>query len=521
MRKAAVLCAILAFFPGAVFSQMVGLYGIITDEGGTPLTHTVVRLSQTTYNNGFCQAPYMVTTDAYGHYVLGAYCGCGNVNPKNPVARTAACLRPLCIGGKVIFSVPSDDALVRMSMYDLSGKLVRDLMNKSLPRSTYSASIDTRGISAQPYLLRLIVNGTSSVMRLQPGLRSQGGEITASDPAPQTRLEKLAAAVDTLRATEPGYTLGVTPVTLLVGSYDFVLKKNNTWDGDENAFWGDTGSYPRSGPTLVVLNRTNGAFPDSEIFWSNGPNGEKIPITRQDTCRVTISGRFYIWVAPSDSNNRYFDIIEQMPYGTLGWAGNTTRVEGWRLPIAFRVHYSTGGDTVIGDSYWMFRQTRQSKFDEFVNEVPREFTGLATQGSAAIWAPYTSPVNYFDTGGPYADYFLAYEDSVIAHNPDAPAKTTSWNIFACASPLSSSPFFCGAYNRHVGTLPRGNQFFNWDILDTASYYKDSPCNYYSKWCHRRSINNLCYGFPYDDAGGHEAWVEVVKDVQWIAVAIGW
>jgi hypothetical protein len=536
MKRAAAACLMLAFFARSVFSQPACVWGWVTDQNGQPLPNTIVRLGQTTYDNGYGQSPYITTTDYRGYYLLGPEFCCDRiVIPKSTLTRGDAFLQPVYFGGKVLFSLPQSDALVRISIYDLSGRLVRDVMNKRLSKGDYSVSIDTRGISSQLYMLRVTINGVASVMKLQPASRMSGGAVVQSSPGFETRLEKLAAAVDTLYATEPGYTIGVTPITtkMCVG-YDFTLKKNTTFNGDTNAFWGDTISYPKTnGIQHVILNRTNGAFPDSQIFWSIQQNGAKTSIATQPTVQIPNgNGRLYIWVAPTDSENRYFDIVE-FNFGGSTWEGNTTRAEGWRLPIAFRVHTSTGIDPTIGDAYEMFYQSRQAKFDEFTNEVPKEFTGLATQDFAHIWAPYTSPENYFNTGGMYVDYFKRYQDSAFAHyvknpswaaDPGAyPQAPTAGNIFGCSSlnlSMASSPDWSAAINRHVATLPQGVQYANWNYNDTASYYQESPCNYFSKWCHRRSLHNLCYGFPYDAAGNHSSYIQRVN-VQWVAIAVGW
>jgi hypothetical protein len=425
------------------------------------------------------------------------------------------------VGGKVLFSLPASDALVRMSIYDLSGRFVREVMNKSLSKGNYSALIDMRGISCQFYLLRVTINGASSVMRLQPASRLSGGTVVRNAPGFETRLEKLAAVVDTLRATEPGYTPGVAPIAWLTGLYNFTLTKNNTFNGDLNTFWGDTGTYPRNG-SYVILNRTNGAFPDSKIFWSIQMNGTKTSIATQPAVQIANGGgRFFVWVAPTDSGSRYFDYIEYNYGGNYIWMGNTTRVDGWRLPIAFRIHSSGGIDTTMGDAYQMFYQSRQAKFDEFRNEVPKEFTGLATQDFANIWAPGNSPVNYFGLNGPFENYFIEYENAVIALYGGTLSKSPTLTVFNAMAPgggMAVQPNYSAALNRHVATLPQGTSYSNWN--NDTNYYKAAPCNYYSKWCHRRSLHNLCYGIPYDDVGNHSSFVQQ-NSVQWIAIAIGW
>jgi hypothetical protein len=185
----------------------------------------------------------------------------------------------------------------------------------------------------------------------------------------------------------------------------------------------------------------------------------------------------------------------------------------------------------MGDEYEMFFQSRQAKFDEYINEVPKEFTWEATHDFANIYAPHKMDPFPFRTGHPYADYFKRYQDSAVKHYVKDPKwggdpgpltpVTQADDIFACTGGgIGSSPQWSAAINRHVATLPQGINYDAWSYKDTASYYQEAPCNYFSKWCHRRSINDYCYGFPYDDNGSHMSFMGI-GNVQWIAVAIGW
>lgn len=79
----------VAFFAGSVLCQTVNICGRVTDPNGNPLTHTVVRLGQATYDNGYGPAPYLVTTDAGGNYQLGT----GACPPVNVIKEDrAGCL---------------------------------------------------------------------------------------------------------------------------------------------------------------------------------------------------------------------------------------------------------------------------------------------------------------------------------------------------------------------------------------------------------------------------------------------
>jgi len=57
-------------------------------------------------------------------------------------------------------------------------------------------------------------------------------------------LGKAAAAVDTLRATASGYSIGFMPANAVTGVYNFSLTKTTTWGGDAAAFW-ETSAYIR------------------------------------------------------------------------------------------------------------------------------------------------------------------------------------------------------------------------------------------------------------------------------------
>jgi hypothetical protein len=520
MKKVTVTCLMLAFFAGSVFSQTtVSLCGTIRDASGQAIADAIVRLGQTTYDNGFGQAPYMTTTDISGHYQLGDGKCLVNTIPAGNIMRGDAFSRPIFSSGKVLFSVPQDNGWVTMNMYDLAGRFVKNVMNSQQSKGNYAVSIDMRGISSQFYLLRVSINEQSSVLRLLPVSRNSVGAAVQKSPEFQTRLEKLAAVVDTLHVTKPGYTIGVLPIQALAGANDFALTKNTTWNGDTNTFWGSGYPVATGGVTYVVLNRTNGAWPDSQIYWALSQNGAKTRLDKQRTVTVSGGGRFYIFIAPNDSNSRYMEWVEEaVGNGTIN-GNNLTRVDGWRLPIMFRIHFANGKNTDRGDLYEMFFQPRKAKFDEFVNEVPKEFTKLATADYANIYAPHMierKGPTLFNTGGPYVSYFDRYQDSCIAHNTGVPAKTTAWNIFACAGSYGNSATWGGNMNRHVGTLASTQ----W--CDSSNFYQNAPCNYFSKWVHLRSEQGMEYGFPYDDdCNKYSGIVGGVSGVQWFAIAIGW
>ena len=363
MRKSAAFCCMLAILTGAAFSQTVNICGIVTDQGGKPLTNTLVRLGQTRFTDAYGNEPYYTTTDATGHYQLGSgNCSVG-VIPRSTLLRGDAFSKPTYVGGKVLFSVPQDNASVKMSLYDLAGRFVENVLNCTKSTGNYSASIDTRGISSQFYMLRVTINGTSTAMLLQPQTYGAAGTVVRNAPEFQARLEKLAAVVDTLHATEPGYSLGVSTIQALSGQYDFTLTKNHTFNGDTDAFWDTTHVKKQAGHIwYTVLNRTNGLFPDSMIYLAIGDGGVPFRLSDQNTIDFTTSGsgRLYIMVGykPATSGgyrpaNQVWDFEEHTNGiggdGTPWFHGNTTRVDAFGTPISYRLHCTDGFDTCRGE----------------------------------------------------------------------------------------------------------------------------------------------------------------------------
>src|SRR5262249_11091045 len=139
------------------------------------------------------------------------------------------------------------------------------------------------------------------------------------------------------------------------------------------------------------LNRTNGKFQDSEVFWSFKLNGvtETHSIADQPLYDMpaNASGRMYFYLcAPGDVTNpnctadptksKYFDFIEHTS-GPAQYNGNTTRVDAFGIKIAMLLHSANDPDIAVGEDYETFLEDRAVTFQKFINEVPVEFQRLA------------------------------------------------------------------------------------------------------------------------------------------------
>ncbi|MFI1095243.1 discoidin domain-containing protein [Streptomyces sp. NPDC020917] len=307
----------------------------------------------------------------------------------------------------------------------------------------------------------------------------------------------------TARATAYGYSLWEFGVHVPAGTTTPPTTPPTT--GPPDSFWGDTSQIPaaKNVMEIAILNRTNGQYPDSQVYWSF--NGQTHSIADQPyfDMPANSSGRMYFYLGSPAS--QYYDFIE-FTIGPDVFNGNTTRVDAWGLPLAVRLHSHSGQDIQLGDSQDLFTTGRDQVFQEFQNAVPQQFKVLAqTQAPYRIIAPGSDPS--FRAGGANADYFTSYANSVGVNEPTS-------NIFGCAGSLAGNPSMCAALNRHTATLPSDQQ------QDPTKFYSGDPANWYAKFWHDHAIDHLAYGFPYDDVAGQAAYTSM-QNPQWMEVAVGW
>jgi len=307
----------------------------------------------------------------------------------------------------------------------------------------------------------------------------------------------------TARATAFGYSL--LEVVVHSGSTTTTTPSPSGSTTPPDQFWGDTSTIPAAHNVVEVkiLNRTNGHYPDSQVFWSF--NGQTHSIAEQQFLDMPANsaGRMYFYLGSPTS--QYFDFIE-FTVGASVFNGNTTRVDAFGLKIAMRLHAHDGFDVQVGENQSTFAEDRATTFQRFTNAVPAEFKVLAqTQGPFRIIAPGSDPS--FRAGGVNQNYFTAYAS---ANGINAPTS----DIFGCAGVLANDPGHCAALNRHVAHLPQSQ----WST--PSLYYQAAPANYYAKFWHDNAINGLAYGFPYDDFAGQSSFISHGSP-QYLLVAVGW
>jgi hypothetical protein len=272
-----------------------------------------------------------------------------------------------------------------------------------------------------------------------------------------------------------------------------------------DTFWGPTTGIPVSKHvmTFKVLNRTNGQYPDSKVFWTF--NGQTHSIADQQYVDVPVISAARMVFHLGSATSQYTDFIELNT--TANWIGvNTTRVDGFGLKLALRVHPASGADSTVGETQAVFAQTRDTTFQNFVNAMPTQFKHLGQeQAPYRILAPHVDTA--FMAGGQYQNYFNAYTSS-LGYN------VSTSDVLGCAGSLATNAALCAALNRHTAQLAQAQ----W--TDTTKFYQNAPANYYAQFWHDQAIGGKAYGFPYDDVANQSSYVAVTNP-QYMLIAVGW
>src|SRR5579859_105410 len=310
----------------------------------------------------------------------------------------------------------------------------------------------------------------------------------------------------TARATGYGYSLWEFQV-YAVGVVFTPTPQPTLTPTMDASFWGDTSTIPPAQNVMMFefLNKTNGKYPDSQVYWSFNGTTQSIANQKYFDMPANSSGRMYFYLGAP--NSQYQDFIE-FTIGPAQFNGNTTRVDGFGLKLAIRLHTKDGIDQAVGEDETTFLEDRSVTFQKFINEVPTEFQHLAQISAPfSIPAPAHGADTAFLPGGQYGTYFDAYAASV-----GSTAKTA--DIFGCSNSLATNSPLCSALNRHVAQLAQTQ----W--ATPSLFYQAAPANYYARFWHNHDIGGLAYGFPYDDYGNQASYMSQ-PNPQWMQVAIGW
>ncbi|WAS90495.1 beta-1,3-glucanase family protein [Nannocystis punicea] len=391
----------------------------------------------------------------------------------------------------------------------------------------------------QPSIHGLLIAAAAAGSACTPPLPGDGTDTAASTTTSAGPGDTPASTGQEAPTTDPGTSTGAgtstgTSASTGTGDEPTTGESTSTGEGptDPEEFWDHSDIPPATNVmTFKFLNRTNGKFDDSEVFWSfkSGDISELHSIAEQPTYDMpaNASGRMYFYIcAPGEpihcegdpSKSKFFDFIEHT-IGPNQYNGNTTRVDAFGLKLALLLHCADGWEATVGEDYQTFADDREVTFQQFRDAVPPAFRHLAEPP----FAPYriVEPgAGEFGEGGMYADYYAAFIDEMWANNGLQIAKPGP-----NGSGLAAHPNLSAAIFRHVGAeagtfMPDGTLAIDgfWD--DPGEFYTAEPANFYAKFWHDHGLDGKAYGFPYDDVGSYSTYISH-EDPEYMLVAIGW
>ena len=266
----------------------------------------------------------------------------------------------------------------------------------------------------------------------------------------------------------------------------------------------------------------------------------------------------------SDANTGIIYETIELTNNAGGFFGNTTRVDAFNFPM---------GLELTGTNYYKKTGELKSAADivsAYKASVPTEFQGTVNSSTGVISFPSKTPA--FQDGsngtaaGPYGSYFKGYLDAIWAKykNEDLIFNAGNAGVFKGRVGADNRLVVVGqsgAYNGRTGIItrePTTQEAFegkgvlaqrtgdgdcdlvvqaqltaavNRHAISTASgaagqqdfynvskFYQTAPLNYYARFWHLPgiSVDNLSYGFAYDDVADQSATLQTPQPTKVVA-----
>lgn len=273
--------------------------------------------------------------------------------------------------------------------------------------------------------------------------------------------------------------------------------------------------------------------------------------------------------SPTDPNTGILYETIELTNNNGGFFGNTTRVDAFAYPMGLELY---------GNNYYKKTGELKTAADivaAYKANVPTEFQGTVNNSTGVISFPSKTPAFYDGTNGttagPYGNYFKSYIDAIWAKYKSedlifyagnagvfkgrvgtddrlvvvgqsgaftgrtgiVSRRPTTQEAFEGKGVLASGvgdvtvdlvvqAQLTAAINRHVvntTTTNVGQQ--NW--YDVSKYYQIAPFNYYARFWHLPgiSVDNLSYGFAYDDVADQSATLQTPQPTKVVATFGGY
>ncbi|QKG52550.1 beta-1,3-glucanase family protein [Hymenobacter sp. BRD67] len=269
--------------------------------------------------------------------------------------------------------------------------------------------------------------------------------------------------------------------------------------------------------------------------------------------------------SPTDPNTGIVYETIELTNNSGGFFGNTTRVDAFAYPMGLELYGNGGYYKKTGEL-----KTAADIVSAYKANVPTEFQGTVNNSTGVITFPSKTPAFYDGTNGttagPYGNYFKSYLDAIWAKykNEDLIFNAGNAGVFKgrvgtdnrlvvvgqsgaysgrtgiiTREPTTQEAFegkgvlatrnsdgdcdlvvqaqITAAVNRHAistASAVAGQQ----DFYNVANFYQTAPMNYYARFWHLPgiSVNNLSYGFAYDDVADQSSTLQTPQPTKVVA-----
>jgi Beta-1,3-glucanase/Secretion system C-terminal sorting domain len=283
-------------------------------------------------------------------------------------------------------------------------------------------------------------------------------------------------------------------------------------------------------------------------FYFFGSSGAQVGYTSPNPLNTTDPNKGILYEIIELTNNQF------------GFFGNTSRVDSFKYPMGLELFGTGGYQKRVGEL-----KTASEIITAFKANVPAEFQGCVDDATGEITAPSKTPAFADGTGGttvgPQVNYMKSYIDAIwakyknedlifytgnagvfkgriIGEQLEVVGQTTTSAFFNRKGLIQSRPStqealegkgvldrrlvdgdldlliqsqFTAAVNRHIINVITPNPAQqNWH--DVPNFYKANPMNHYAKFWHLPgiSVDNLAYGFAYDDVADQSPSLSTAK-----------
>ncbi len=244
---------------------------------------------------GLVNQLFSTLTDVNGSYVLSGSSVRFSGSVRNQIIQT-----PYFSRNRILFGVADDGERVRIDLYDVSGRRVASIVDKSLGQGNYGLNPFLPGLAGQLYFVKIQAGARTAMIKIPYVNNAAGGSGSLGKAGgglePGAGLARIAAVSDTLVVSAAGYTTARLAIASYTGENDVALVAGR---GHPGTISYDNGSYQSCLVPLVIT------VVDSDLAAATIPVKVK---STTDTAGITVLLKKIAGAAGTYSDSVWFTI---------------------------------------------------------------------------------------------------------------------------------------------------------------------------------------------------------------------